>query len=61
MQFRYPDASTDHSCFACEHWEIEYPLPQSAKCLNPDCVRIRVMPERGCSCWVRAIGSDDEH
>jgi hypothetical protein len=48
------------ACWTCEWWEVEYPLPYSASCLNPECARLRTNPQRGCASWVRATGCDDE-
>lgn len=55
----FQDPVSGHSCWTCEHWEVEHPHPHSATCLR-DRICLRSLPESGCAFWTRATGHDDE-
>lgn len=48
------------TCWTCEHWAGTAESGASAAYrTNERCSPIRVQPNHGCSCWVRATGLDE--
>ncbi len=50
------------SCWTCMYWEVVWPRPYTATCLQrfPAMKIAHSNPDRGCAFYKRETGSDDE-
>jgi len=60
MSFQpYRDSAAPTPCWFCTSFD-RMADHGAALCAHPGCCRVRASPERGCSCWERLVGVDDE-